>query len=364
MLNKFREYLLVNGKSNRTAIDYVSRVRCFLKQVDLEHISEKNINKFLLKLQEKTKEETGNSYRKALKYFLKFLKKDIEIPTYLKPIKKLPETITLKYLEKTVIPVIENTAHNVLKTKTILYFLFYTGIRVSEIDYIKRDHIDFKKREIKIYIPKKKEERIITLSKIIKKLLQGYFASEKEITNAFNINSDAVKKYFNRIKKHFKEINFSPHLFRKGCANHYYQKGVKIEVIQEMLGHSSIETTKRYIRIDKDTIHKAQDEADEGEKIVSCIDGRNFKEYPQEFNDKLKAKIRKQDDYTCQNCSMTEKEHLKKYNKSLEIHHIDYNKKNCKEENLITLCQECNYKTNFNKEYWNKFYIKIKKEVD
>ena len=37
------------------------------------------------------------------------------------------------------------------------------------------------------------------------------------------------------------------------------------------------------------------------------------------------------------------------FKKILAIHHIDYNKKNNKEENLITLCRSCNVKVNFNR---------------
>jgi 5-methylcytosine-specific restriction endonuclease McrA len=43
---------------------------------------------------------------------------------------------------------------------------------------------------------------------------------------------------------------------------------------------------------------------------------------------------------------MTEEKHLNKYNKVLEIHHKDHNRKNCSEDNLITLCKRCNIKDN------------------
>jgi hypothetical protein len=38
----------------------------------------------------------------------------------------------------------------------------------------------------------------------------------------------------------------------------------------------------------------------------------------------------------------------------LDIHHIDYDKNNLQENNLISLCQKCHGKTNFNREYWFK----------
>jgi hypothetical protein len=53
---------------------------------------------------------------------------------------------------------------------------------------------------------------------------------------------------------------------------------------------------------------------------------------------------------------MTEEEHLTVIGRTLEVHHIDYNKKNCKEENLITLCKWCNLRANYNRNYWKTYY--------
>lgn len=78
--------------------------------------------------------------------------------------------------------------------------------------------------------------------------------------------------------------------------------------------------------------------------------------YPREFNNKLREKIRSRDNYTCQNCNMLDEEHLIVYSRHIHIHHIDYNKENCKESNLITLCQGCNIRANYNRKIWKKFY--------
>jgi hypothetical protein len=83
--------------------------------------------------------------------------------------------------------------------------------------------------------------------------------------------------------------------------------------------------------------------------------------YPLEFNEELKENIRKFDNYICQNCGMTEEEHLITIGTILNVHHIDYNKKNCNKNNLITLCRQCNLRANYNREYWKELYeIKIK----
>lgn len=70
--------------------------------------------------------------------------------------------------------------------------------------------------------------------------------------------------------------------------------------------------------------------------------------YPIIFNKELKEKILKRDNYKCQLCPS---EHL------LSIHHIDYNKRNCSDKNLITLCRKCNSKVNFNRPKWAKYFF-------
>jgi len=50
----------------------------------------------------------------------------------------------------------------------------------------------------------------------------------------------------------------------------------------------------------------------------------------------------------------------------LAIHHIDYVKKNCVPENLITLCYSCNSRANYNKGFWKELYqnIIVEKEAE
>lgn len=79
------------------------------------------------------------------------------------------------------------------------------------------------------------------------------------------------------------------------------------------------------------------------------------------FDNYLKEQIRKRDNYKCQKCGKLEKE-LIGFHKKLSIHHIDYNKKNCKKSNLITLCNRCNSKVNFQRRFWKNYFQKIVKE--
>ncbi len=92
------------------------------------------------------------------------------------------------------------------------------------------------------------------------------------------------------------------------------------------------------------------------EKSPAWIDGRTFIKYPKEF-EIIKNKIKKRDNFICQNCGRKVKKIF------LNVHHIDYNKLNNKETNLITLCTWCNSGANGNKEYWIRLFSKKIEEL-
>lgn len=96
-----------------------------------------------------------------------------------------------------------------------------------------------------------------------------------------------------------------------------------------------------------------------GKRNPNYIHGKGNDPYPLEFSSRLKLKIRKRDKFTCQKCNLTEEKYFKKYNRKLTIHHVDYDKQNCKENNLITLCCQCNNKVNFNINYWYSYFTYI-----
>lgn len=78
--------------------------------------------------------------------------------------------------------------------------------------------------------------------------------------------------------------------------------------------------------------------------------------YSSEWQDELKEYIRKRDSYKCQMCGMLQEECIQTYNRKFCIHHIDYNKKNCDEKNLISLDTKCHAKTNNKREYWEQYF--------
>jgi hypothetical protein len=83
----------------------------------------------------------------------------------------------------------------------------------------------------------------------------------------------------------------------------------------------------------------------------SYINGLSKYPYSIKWTEILKEQIRKRDHYRCTICH--------KFGK--DVHHIDYNKKNCKEDNLITLCHKHHLKTNFDRDYWYAYFTYVMK---
>ena len=92
-----------------------------------------------------------------------------------------------------------------------------------------------------------------------------------------------------------------------------------------------------------------------GTRNPAWLGGKSFEEYPREWTSILRGEIRERDNYTCKICEFTEEEHIVVYGEVLLVHHIDYVKKNCTKDNLLTVCRSCNARVNFNREYWTQY---------
>jgi len=127
--------------------------------------------------------------------------------------------------------------------------------------------------------------------------------------------------------------------FKKG--NHF---GRKIKKGQKLaLGYKHSKEHNRKIS-----------EAERGEKGHNWQGGKSFEPYSIDWTDTLRQSIRERDHYICQLCNKPQ------CNRLHSVHHIDYDKKNCCPENLITLCVSCNFKVNFNREKWINYFKKPK----
>ncbi|MFC1905748.1 site-specific tyrosine recombinase/integron integrase [Chloroflexota bacterium] len=164
-----------------------------------------------------------------------------------------------------------------LRDRTILETLFSTGLRVSELVKLNRDHIDFERQEFSIR-GKGGKIRVAFLSntaaKWIKRYLQIRKDSYKPLFIRYTGASDfqkggekmrlTVRSIHRIVAKYAKRcglpIDVSPHTLRHSFATDLLIAGADLRSVQEMLGHESIRTTQVYTHVTNrhlKEVHKA-----------------------------------------------------------------------------------------------------------
>jgi 5-methylcytosine-specific restriction endonuclease McrA len=197
-----------------------------------------------------------------------------------------------------------------------------------------------------------------------------------QISNMLNINQDTL--YYRCKKMGIKLRNKRE--AELGDLNHMYGKITSEETRQRIrqktlgvnnhfFGKQHTEITKELIRNrlpdrynDNNSFYGKNHSVDSKRKQSLSHGGTGIpyenSEYKAAFNEKLRNEIRKRDGYECQECGMTQEEHFKKYDRDIEVHHIDYDKENNRPYNLISLCKLDNIKANKNRDYWTGVYTK------
>ena len=89
-----------------------------------------------------------------------------------------------------------------------------------------------------------------------------------------------------------------------------------------------------------------------GEHNPQWVGGHTI-EYPPEWTRSLRKSIKSRDSYKCVLCGQ----------RATDVHHIDYNKYNCDERNLISLCHSCHSRTNTNRRHWIEVFMRMIVEV-
>lgn len=85
--------------------------------------------------------------------------------------------------------------------------------------------------------------------------------------NGNKLQRSAIESMFARIRKRLKIKNFSPHRLRHSLSTEMYHNGANILLISNILGHSNVNTTKRYIHPDLKNNLKMFDRAHKTKKM-------------------------------------------------------------------------------------------------
>ena len=175
---------------------------------------------------------------------------------------RLPKTISSDEINK-IIDSIGGQDQNVTRDKLIFEFLYGTGARISELVNTDLDDIDIETNIVKIRFGKGSKQRIVPLGKSLKMAIDSYLTrtrnslvNTKKPNNALILNSkggrltrQSIWEVVNRVSVQNKIEDLTPHSLRHAFATHLLEGGADVRVVQELLGHSSVNTTQIYTHI-------------------------------------------------------------------------------------------------------------------
>ena len=144
------------------------------------------------------------------------------------------------------------------KERAIVEVLLSTGVRVSELSSMLTTDIDLNMMTVHVVHGKGSKERTTYITPVAAKHLKAYLNDRKETGTAlfYNknhepLNSGGIRVILNTIAKRANVNDVHPHRFRRTFATNLSKRGMEIQEIQKLLGHSNINTTMVYIAVDQ-----------------------------------------------------------------------------------------------------------------
>ena len=150
-----------------------------------------------------------------------------------------------------------------VRDRAIIDFLLSTGCRVSEMCGLNRDDIDFNLAEC-IVRGKGNKERTVYLTPVAILNLKRYLSSRNDVLSALfvgkrkcRMTTYGVRRMLERIEERSGVENVHPHRFRRTLATNLIARGMPIQEVAAILGHDKIDTTMRYVYIDRRSLKTA-----------------------------------------------------------------------------------------------------------
>ncbi|MBI2459004.1 MAG: tyrosine-type recombinase/integrase [Parcubacteria group bacterium] len=165
--------------------------------------------------------------------------------------KKLPVILSKAEVIK-MIDCLDNIKH-----KLMIQILFGSGLRVSEVVDLKINNIDFIRKIIIIRHGKGAKDRITIVSEQTLNNIEKYLLEYQPLVFLFESHRAGEKLAVRSVQKVVTEAvksagvnsNASAHSLRHSFATHLLENGTDIRYIQELLGHSRLETTQIYTKV-------------------------------------------------------------------------------------------------------------------
>ena len=279
---QFLEYLeLEQNRSKKTIQNYshyLARLSDYAGEIKLKDIDSELVRKWrmwLNRLPTATNDElskiTQNYHLIALRSFLRFCaKRDWETmqPDKIELAKtRRPQVtfLTPDELERLTAQA-DTSKQNGLRDRAILELLFSSGLRVSELVGLDRDHINLKRREFTVR-GKGQKDRPVFISDEAAAWIEQYLAKRTDNTKPLFIRYSGTKQVDNtgnftrltarsvqRMVSRYAKLagitkHVSPHTLRHSFATDLLMNGADLRSVQAMLGHSNIATTQIYTHV-------------------------------------------------------------------------------------------------------------------
>jgi site-specific recombinase XerD len=299
IFEEFYNYLDSDRKSYGTIKHYIEYVSDFMDYVTdgdaddefYKNVTVQQIREYIVSLRRRNENGTevrnGDSIQttrwSALNTFFKFLVMDDYIDVNPMTKTKRPKNKKEKpivYLEQNEIDTIidkiraESSPKMVNRDLAIVILGIATGIRVGALTQINVNDIDFKNSTIHVY-EKGDKERYIPFGPKVRTILSAWLV---DMTTYFpdtqtdalfisqwrqRITTEGVRKVLQKYTAGIDYKHITPHTMRKTAATSLHAAGADIQTIADILGHESIQTTRRYAAVLDEDRQKAVNILDE-----------------------------------------------------------------------------------------------------
>lgn len=260
----------IEGCSERTLSYYKTTVEKLLDGITdpIRKVTTDDIREYLANYQglnDCSKTTIDNIRRNISSFFTWLEEEDYIIKSPMRRIHKIKTTKTVKeVISDEEIEKMRDKCKN-LRDLAIIDLLYSTGIRIGELVRLNIDDIDFEERECIVFGKGDKERRVYFDAKT-KIHLMGYINSRSDTNPALFVTLDApydrlqISGVEIRLRHLGRELGINkihPHKFRRTMATRAIDKGMSIEQVQKLLGHSQIDTTMRYAIVNQTNVKVA-----------------------------------------------------------------------------------------------------------
>ena len=249
----------IEGCSERTLQYYrmtIEHMICKV-QIPLRKVTTEDLRQYLSDYQQinDCSKTTVDNIRRNISSFFSWLEEeDYILKSPMKRIHKIKSKVVVKeVISDECIETLRDGCSN-LRDKAIIDLLYSTGIRVGELVNLNIEDIDFEERECVVFGKGDKERRVYFDAKA-KIHLREYLESRTDNNPALFVTLDApcdrlrISGVEIRMRELGRKLNIDklhPHKFRRTMATRAIDKGMPIEQVQKILGHSQIDTTMQY----------------------------------------------------------------------------------------------------------------------